>query len=413
MLRDRVRFGARMTRRAWYLLGALVVLAPVAVWRVLSQPGGIHGHFGMGGASAAEVAESLTDAPFSVSEVARVSFPTALAEPPAGPAGLWVAEQTGTIQRLNAAGPALVLDIHLQVASGGETGLLGMAFHPAWPSDPRVFLNYTADGKDVVTAKKRGLHSVVSSFRSADGGQTLDPASESVVLTYDQPYSNHNSGSMQFGPDGMLYIAIGDGGSGGDPKGHGQDLGTWLGSILRVDVATLPYAVPADNPFAGGEANASIRPEIWAYGVRNPWGMHFDGDVLWFADVGQDAYEEVNRGVRGGNYGWNLKEAGHCYARTTCPGEFVEPVAEYGRALGSSVTGGVVFRDPAVPKLVGKYIFADFATGHFFAVPAGGGPLEKLVKSKVHPSTFGRDRAGRVYVSDYLSGAVLLIGPPK
>lgn len=405
-----------MTRRAWFLLGALVLLAPIAVWRVRSQPGGIHGHFGVGGASAAEVAESLSNAPFSVNEVGRVEFPTALAEPPAGPAGLWVVGQAGTIHRLTAAGSFVVFDIHERVASGGETGMLGMAFHPAWPTDPRVFLNYTADGKDVVTGKKRGLHTVVSSFRTADGGQTLDPASESVVLTVDQPYSNHNSGSLAFGPDGMLYIAIGDGGSGGDPKGHGQDRSTWLGSILRVDVATSPYAVPVDNPFVAGSgqgADPAVLPEIWAYGVRNPWGMHFDGDVLWFADVGQDQFEEVNRGVRGGNYGWNLKEASHCYERATCPDEFVEPVAEYGRSLGSSVTGGVVFRDPTVPKLVGKYIFADFAFGYFFAVPAGGGPLEKLVQSKIHPSTFGRDRAGKVYVTDYLSGAVLRMDAPR
>lgn len=404
-----------MTRRAWYLLAALVLLVPVAVWRVMSQPGGVHGHFGVGGASAAEVAESLANAPFSVTEIARVNLPTALAEPPAGPIGLWVVEQAGIIQRLGTSGPVVALDIHTRVSSGGETGMLGIAFHPDWPGDPRVFINYTADGKDVVTGKKRGLHSVVSSFRSADGGVSLDPSSESVVLTYDQPYSNHNSGSLQFGPDRMLYIAIGDGGSGGDPEGHGQDRSTWLGSILRVDIATPPYTVPKDNPFApgnGAAADPTILPEIWAYGVRNPWGMHFDGDVLWFADVGQNQLEEVNRGVRGGNYGWNIKEASQCYDRPSCTGDFVEPVAEYGRALGSSVTGGVVFRDPALPGLLGKYVFADFATGHFFAVKATGGRLEKIVQSKIHPSTFGRDRAGNVYVTDYLSGAVLRMGPP-
>lgn len=396
-----------MTQRAWLVSGGLVVLAGIVAWRVVGPGHGVHGHFSMGGASAAEVVESLVNAPFSVVEVGRVSMPTGLAEPPAGPPGLWVLEQPGVIQRLAPGGKTTVLDIHSRVASGGETGLLGLAFHPGWPGDPRVFLNYTADGK-------RGLHSVVSSFRTPDQGATLDPSSERVVLTYDQPYRNHNSGSMQFGPDGMLFIAIGDGGSGGDPKGHGQDRSTWLGSILRIDVASQPYAIPADNPFVdanGAPVDARILPEIWAYGVRNPWGMHFDGAALWFADVGQDAYEEVNRGVRGGNFGWNYKEASHCYARKTCTGDFVEPVAEYGRDLGSSVTGGVVFHDPRIAGLDGKYVFADFATGRFFAVKATGGPLEKLVESKIHPSTFGRDREGRVYVTDYVSGAVLRIEP--
>ena len=338
---------------------------------------------------------------FRLTRVAAVEQPTALATPPAGPDVLWAAEQAGRLLRLDATGPALALDLHDRVTSGGETGLLGFAFAPNWPTDARVFVNYT-------TTKGGQLFTRIASFRSADGGRTLEPASEATVLQVAQPWSNHNGGPLQFGPDGMLYVALGDGGSGGDPRGTGQDRSDLLGSILRLDVSAAPYAIPTGQPFA---ADATVRPEVWAYGVRNPWGMHFDGATLWFADVGQDRWEEVNRGVAGGNYGWNRREGRHCFAASPCPGTFVEPVAEYGHDEGASVTGGLVYRGPSIPGLDGKYVFADFATGRFFAVSPSGGPTERLGDSGLNPSSFGRTREGRMYVAHY-GGEVYRVDPP-
>jgi glucose/arabinose dehydrogenase len=327
--------------------------------------------------------------------------PTALAAPPAGPDILWVTEQAGRLLRLEAGGPVLALDLTSRVQSGGETGLLGLAFAPEWPTDPRVFVNYTFIDSGQLSTK-------IASFRSVDGGLTLDPASEVAVLVVAQPWSNHNSGPLAFGPDGMLYVALGDGGAGGDPRGTGQDRSDLLGSLLRLDVRTAPYTIPADQPFT---ARSAARPEVWAYGVRNPWGMHFDGDVLWFADVGQNRWEEVNRAVAGGNHGWNRMEGTHCFDTSPCTGDFIAPVAEYGHDEGASVTGGLVYRGPSIPRLDGKYVFADFATGRFFAVPAAGGPLERLGKTELNPSAFGRTRDGRLFVAHY-GGQVLRIDAP-
>ncbi len=346
--------------------------------------------FGWACSGAAEGGDAAL--PFRLESIGAVEQPTAIAMPPAGPEAWWVASQPGKVWVVEgAAAPRLALDIVSRVRSGGETGLLGLAFSPGWPTDPRVFVNYTF--KDA-----SGLHTRIARFRSADGGSTLDPASELAILEFEQPWANHNSGPLQFGPDGMLYVAVGDGGSGGDPRGTGQDRSDLLGSILRLDVRTEPYTVPPDNPFV---AEAGVRPEIWAYGLRNPWGMHFDGDTLWWADVGQNRWEEIDRGVAGGNYGWNHKEGSRCYERDTCPGAFVEPVATYGHDVGASITGGMVVHDPTLSVLLGKYLCADFATGTFFAVPARGGALERLGASELHPSTFGRSRDGSIVVADY------------
>ncbi len=332
--------------------------------------------------------------PLSFSPVADIEHPTAIVEPPRGSGGLYVVEQEGRIWRVDpdAPGkPALVLDVSDRIVSGGEMGLLGLAFAPRYPDDPRFFVNYTYEGDTLRTR--------IASFRVSADGATADPASEAEVLSFAQPYSNHNSGALAVGPDGMLYIGVGDGGSGGDPQNHAQDRSDWLGSILRVDVNSPPYAVPNDNPFVGQEG---VLPEIWAYGVRNPWGMHFDGDTLWFADVGQDEWEEVNRGVAGGNYGWRVMEGTHCYDARTCDASgFVAPVAEYGHDLGASVTGGVVYRGPSIPAIDGKYLYADFASGRFWVVPAQGGEATLLGDTDLLPSSFGVDRQGRLYVGDY------------
>lgn len=340
--------------------------------------------------------------PFGLVKVGPAEMPTAVVVPAAGPEGVWVTEQVGRVVDVATGSTRVVLDVRDRVTAGGERGLLGLALAPGWPADPRAFVNYTYVDGDA-------LHTRIASFRSGDGGRTLDPASERTILTFAQPYSNHNSGALAFGPDGMLYAGVGDGGSGGDPHGTGQDRSDFLGSILRLDVAKEPYVVPPDNPFVG---EAGVRPEVWAYGLRNPWGMHFDGATLWWADVGQNKWEEIDRGVAGGNYGWNQTEGAHCYTRGCDVGAYVAPVAEYGHDEGASVTGGLVVRDARVPALDGKYVFADFATGRFFAVPAAGGPVQRLGGSELNPSAFGRGRDGTVYVADY-RGAVYRVTAPS
>lgn len=350
---------------------------------------------------ACQAAPTVENGPFHFTAAGKVPSPTAIVSTPADPRALYVTEQTGRIWRLAGGQQVVVMDLTDRVASGGEKGLLGLAFAPTWPTDPRIFVNYTAEGG--------GLHTVVASFRVDGTSHKGDPASEVQVLTYAQPYSNHNSGPVLFGPDGMLYVTVGDGGSGGDPQGNGQNLGVLLGKILRIDVSGPAYTVPADNPFVGKEG---ARPEIWAYGVRNPWGAHFDGDTLWFADVGQNEWEEVNTGVKGANYGWNRMEGTHCFKATTCDQAGITlPVAEYGHDVGQSVTGGVVYRGPSIPILDGKYLYADFAAGILFAVKPGE-PGRRISKIAMAPSTFGEDEQHRVYIADYGSGVLWRLDPP-
>lgn len=336
-------------------------------------------------------------APFTLTPIAEVKAVTAVTGTPAGPNVLLLAEQAGRVWWVAGGRASTALDFSDRVTSGGELGLLGLAVHPKWPEDPRVFVNYTrtVDGK---------LSTRVVSFVLPASG-VADPASEVEVLAFPQPYRNHNSGALAFGPDGMLYIGVGDGGAGGDPLGTGQDRSDWLGSILRVDVSTPPYRVPADNPFVGVP---NARPEVWAYGVRNPWGMGFDGSTLWFADVGQNRWEEVNIGVAGANYGWNRMEGTHCFGREDCDRTGLTlPVVDYGRELGQSVTGGRVYRGPSIPALDGKYVFADFGSGVFLTVEPGR-PATVVHRSSLHPSAFGTDRQGRLYVADYGSGVYRL-----
>jgi glucose/arabinose dehydrogenase len=343
----------------------------------------------------AEAADTL---PFRFERVAEVEHPTAIV---ARDGAVWMTEQDGRVWRLHGGSLTCVLDLRKRIASGGETGLLGLAPAPSFPRDPRVFVNYTVrlDGK---------LHTRVASYRWS--GAALDPASEVEVLSFRQPYANHNAGALAFGADGMLYVAVGDGGSGGDPHGYAQNRSEWLGSLLRIDVSRAPYAVPADNPFVG---QAGVAPEIWAYGVRNPWGMHFDGATMYFADVGQDAWEEVNRGVAGGNYGWNVREGNACYKASSCRSTgLVPPLAVYGHDRGQSVTGGNVYRGPSIPALDGRYVYADFVTGVFWALDTAGGAPVLLGDTDLYPSAFGRDLDGGLLVGDY-RGTVWRIRPPS
>jgi len=291
-----------------------------------------------------------------------------------------------------------------------EEGLLGLAFHPMYRENGQFFVYYTTTDAPHT--------SVVSRFRvSPDDPNRADAKSEEEILRVKQPFWNHNGGTIAFGPDGYLYIALGDGGSGNDPLMNGQNLNTLLGAILRVDVdgttpkdpeddssVPLAYAIPADNPFAGFPGMA--RPEIWAYGLRNVWRMSFDRQTgqLWAADVGQNLWEEINLIRRGGNYGWNLREAKHKFG----PGgsgpreDLIDPIFEYHHKVGKSITGGHVYRGQRLPQLAGKYIYADYVTGKLWALAydakagrvAGNHPIPG---GKMPVLSFGEDEPGEVY----------------
>jgi len=317
---------------------------------------------------------------------------------------LYVASQDGRAFVLD--GPAVqaapLVDLRDRIRSGGERGLLGIAVHPRFPDDPRVFVDYTDLDGDTV----------VSSLRANADGTRLDPATERIVLRVDQPFSNHNGGAVAFGPDGYLYVSLGDGGGGGDPQGNGQSPDTLLGKILRLDVDASgePYAIPPDNPLAGGNG----RPEIWLVGLRNPWRMSFDratGD-LWIGDVGQGAWEEVDLapvGLGGLNFGWSVREGRHCFRADGCPSAgFVEPVAEYNHSMGCTVIGGFVYRGEAVAILRGGYLFADYCSGRVWAIDANSPGFRQPVEvGRAGPglAAFGEDAAGELYVAN-LDGTI-------
>jgi glucose/arabinose dehydrogenase len=259
---------------------------------------------------------------------------------------------------------------------------------------------------------------------TADAPPTFDPSSEQVLLEVDQPAANHNGGQLAFGPDGFLYLGLGDGGGADDQFGNGQDPTTLLGSILRLDVMTPgSRAVPPDNPFVDGGG----APDVYLYGLRNPWRFSFDREtgLLWIADVGQNAFEEVNRidtaSQGGANLGWNVMEASHCFADAGCSADgLVLPLTEYGRDFGCSVTGGYVYRGEAIDGLGGWYLFADYCTGFVFGVPADAEPPEgtvvtpvMLLESGLQVSSFGEGVDGELYVADLEGGALyrLIAGP--
>jgi glucose/arabinose dehydrogenase len=326
---------------------------------------------------------------------------------------IFVAEQGGRIRivRAGALVDGAFLDIADRITSGGERGLLGVAFHPAFPQDPRVFVDYTDTNGDTR----------VSAFRLDPANpDRIDPATEERLLFVKQPFANHNGGALVFGPDGYLYVSLGDGGSGGDPQGNGQSLGTLLGKILRIDIDTTgngrAYGIPADNPYADGAGGR--QPEIWLSGLRNPWRMSFDRLThdLWIGDVGQSAWEEIDvqraDAPGGTNFGWNRLEGAHCFHPVQgcqAPG-LTQPQAEYGHDQGCTVIGGNVARGTAQPTLVGGYFFADYCSGRVWAInPAVDGLRTPTVvaDTKHNFSAFGEDEAGELYATD-LSGGTLL-----
>jgi glucose/arabinose dehydrogenase len=310
--------------------------------------------------------------------------------------------------RNNTVLPALFLDIRSAISSGGERGLLGLAFHPRFTENRRFFVNYTDRGGDTHIAE----------FRARDA-DAADAGSERTLLVIAQPFSNHNGGGLAFGRDGRLYIGLGDGGSGGDPLNNGQRLDTLLGKMLRLDVdGAEPYTVPSDNPFRG---RAGARPEIWAHGLRNPYRFAFDGATgdLYIGDVGQNAREEVSVGLfaRGGgeNYGWNVMEGSACYATASCDRSGLTlPVHDYGHDQGCSITGGVVYRGCRMPDLAGAYFFGDFCRGSVRSLRLAGGRAGELrewsLRGVSAVSSFGVDADGELYVVDY-EGEVYALEP--
>jgi glucose/arabinose dehydrogenase len=328
---------------------------------------------------------------------------------------LFVVEQAGTIRILQA-GALLTtpfLDIRSRVTFSGEMGLLGVAFHPAFAQNRRFYVNY------VRTLGNGQIQSVIAEYQaSAADGNHADAASERILLTVNQPFTNHKGGQLAFGPDQFLYIGLGDGGSGGDPQGNGQNLQTWLGKMLRIDVdhtaGALPYAIPTDNPFVAGAG----LPEIWAYGLRNPFRFSFDTATgrLFVGDVGQDLYEEIDILQKGGNYGWNVMEGLHCYSPAAgCnPAGLTLPIAEYSHSEGIAVIGGYVYHGPAIPTLAGSYVFGDYGSGKIWRLTqdnSGAWQRVPLLSSGLTMSSFGRDAAGELYVVDIGGGAILKLSP--
>ncbi len=327
-----------------------------------------------------------------------------------GSVRLFVVEQPGAIRILENGETRSTpfLDIRDRVAFGGERGLLSVAFHPDFEENGRLFVDYTraSDGA-----------TVVSEFVVDDGADRVDPSTERVLLTIEQPFSNHNGGQLQFGPDGYLYVGMGDGGAGGDPQNNGQDLGTLLGSLLRIDVNPQngrPYGIPTDNPFVD---QAGARDEIYAYGLRNPWRFSFDRCTgnLFLADVGQNEWEEVDLVEKGGNYGWNVMEGNHCFRSTNCDESDLElPIAEYSHDQGCSITGGYVYRGSAVPELVGHYLFADFCSGRIwstFPTESGAWAMHQLLNTARRLTSFGKGAAGELYAVDIDGGIYRVTGP--
>ena len=321
---------------------------------------------------------------------------------------VFVATQRGVIHTFpndqNATESEVFLDIQSKVAYNdrqNEEGLLGFAFHPKYKENGEFFIYYT-------TTEEKQM-SVLSRFRaSKPGSNSADAKFEEEVMRIKQPYWNHNGGTIAFGPDGMLYVALGDGGAGNDPHSNGQNLSTLLGSILRIDIDSKSdgkaYAIPKDNPFVG---QSDARGEIWAYGFRNVWRLAFDRETgaLWAADVGQNLWEEINIVTRGGNYGWNLREGAHTFGKNGADArdDLIEPIWEYDHGVGKSITGGVVYRGKKVAALQGTYVYGDYVSGRMWALKYDAA-RKKVVSNMAIPSqskmqsiSFGEDEAGEVY----------------
>jgi glucose/arabinose dehydrogenase len=331
-----------------------------------------------------------------------------------GTGRLFIVERGGKIWLVKSGSSQKILFLDVSdrvITAGGEQGLLGLAFPADYAGKDYFYVHYTGspDGR-----------TVVSRIRLSSDPDSADPSTEEVLLTTAQPFGNHNGGQLQFGPDGYLYIGLGDGGSGGDPLKKAQDLTSLLGKILRIDVESdaEPYDIPSDNPFVNDPNAAS---EIWALGLRNPWRFSFDGATgdLYIGDVGQSSLEEINvqaAGSPGGeNYGWSIMEGTRCFGSPSCDTTGISlPVAEYDHSQGEcSVTGGSVYRGDEFPAMRGIYFYGDFCSGRIWGLQRQGAFWENvfLLDSPYLISTFGEDEAGSLYLADYASGDIYRITP--
>ena len=341
-----------------------------------------------------------------------LAFPLYLTAPPGDPR-LFVVEKGGTIRIIESGTllPLPFLDLTGKVSTGGEQGLLGLAFDPAYATTGRFIVHYTDSAGDTR----------VSAFHVSADPDRADPTTEVAILTVDQPFANHNGGQIAFGPDGFLYLGLGDGGSEGDPNGTGQSLGDLLGDIVRISVAGPGgYTIPPDNPFVGV---SNARGEVWSYGLRNPWRFSFDrltGD-LYIGDVGQSRLEEIDvapaaaGGGRGVNYGWKVMEGSSCYGTTACDTTGLAlPVLEYDHGQGCSITGGYVYRGAAIPALQGQYFYADYCSGFVRSVRVSGGAAgDQADWPTLRPGgavpSFGEDAAGELYVLSAAGGVFKIV----
>ena len=319
---------------------------------------------------------------------------------------LFVVEQRGVIQSFennsNTETKSVFLDVVGRVSSGGEMGLLGLAFHPDFKNNGFFFVNYTRNSPRRQT--------VIARFKV--NGQTADPSSEAILLTFDQPYTNHNGGQIAFGADGFLYIATGDGGSSGDPQNYAQNRASLLGKMLRIDINSTTkgnYGIPKDNPYTANTQGVS--EEVYAYGLRNPWRFSFDSVTkdLWTGDVGQNKFEEIDIITKGGNYGWKVKEANDCYSGDCSRTDLIAPVWSYANgAEGRSVTGGIVYRGKKFADLVGKYFCGDYVSSKIWALTYDGKIVTKndVIANVGAVSAFGQDANGELYMLNYGSGKI-------
>ena len=386
-------------------------------------------------------------------KVVKLDKPVEVRHDPAG--RLFMVEQTGRVLLFEdgkAVEPAY-LDLSDKVYVAFECGLLGIAFHPKFAENGLLYASYTtgttlpADAQPAAAPGKKAkrpavaVKSYVSEFKTDPKARTVDRKTERVILTLDQPFDNHNGGQIQFGPDGMLYIGFGDGGSGHDPHGNGQKTDTWLGKILRIDVTpspdgagpdgtpharpAAPYTVPADNPFVGRDG---WKPEIWALGQRNPWRFSFDRQtgLLYAADVGQDVWEEVNLITKGGNYGWRTREGTLDLHPETPPTTtpLIDPIYQYNHdKKAASITGGYVYRGTKYPALQGWYLFGEYSLGKIYGlkydgqrVAAAGVIVDPQVQERAagqrptQPSGFGEDKDGELYMTDINGWVYRIVG---
>ncbi len=335
--------------------------------------------------------------------------PVGIYDPEDGSNRLFVVEQDGRIivfeNHENTSNYQVFLDLKDRILYGGERGLLGLTFHPNYTLNGYFFIYYSETGTG---------DSILSRIKvNSSDPNIANKSSEIILVKISQPYSNHNGGQISFGPDGYLYIALGDGGGNGDPASNGQNRKTLLGSILRIDVdSAFPYAIPTDNPFYNN--SEGWVEEIFAFGFRNPWRFSFDGNTgsLWAADVGQSSWEEIDVVEKGKNYGWNTMEGTHDFNLGTNVSQLVDPLYEYSHSLGNSITGGYVYRGSILTDLIGKYIYADYVSGRIWALEYSEGNVvnnTELIDTDLQIPSFGVDAHNELYICAFDGNVYKLI----